>query len=377
MQIETEILIIGGGLAGLTAALHLQKNGFQVTLIEKNSYPHHKVCGEYVSNEVLPYLASLGISLESLQPTSITNLQVSSVAGNCINITLPLGGFGLSRYVMDDFFCQKLMERGVSVLADTVTRVVFHETHFDVETSQGKHITAKQVLGAFGKRSSLDKTLGRDFIRDKSPYLAVKAHYEGAFPSSLVALHNFKGGYCGVSKVEANKLNICYLANYQTFKRFKHIDQYQEEVLYQNKLLKNILENSKMIFDAPLTISQICFDEKEPVFDHVIMIGDSAALIHPLCGNGMAMAMHGAKIAAELTTTFLKDKTMSRAGFEKEYTQQWTKLFRGRLLTGKILSAAFNNTTMQRLAIGALTKMPALLSGTIRMTHGKPITIAN
>ncbi|RZJ73742.1 MAG: FAD-binding oxidoreductase, partial [Flavobacterium sp.] len=48
MPIQTEILIIGGGLAGLTAALHLNKQGFDVTLIEKSAYPHHKVCGEYI-----------------------------------------------------------------------------------------------------------------------------------------------------------------------------------------------------------------------------------------------------------------------------------------------------------------------------------------
>ncbi|WP_316800464.1 NAD(P)/FAD-dependent oxidoreductase [Pedobacter frigidisoli] len=377
MQIETEILVIGGGLAGLTAALHLQKNGFQVTLIEKKSYPHHKVCGEYVSNEVLPYLAWLGISFESLQPTSIHNLQVTSVTGKCINAKLPLGGFGLSRYAMDHFLYQTLLKRGGSVLADTVTRVSYQESHFAVETNQGKHITAKQVLGAFGKRSSLDKTLNRDFIQNKSPYMAVKAHYEGTFPSDLVALHNFNGGYCGVSKVEEDKLNICYLASYQTCKRYKNIGDYQEEVMYQNRQLRNILKASILLFDAPLTISQICFDEKEPVFEHIIMIGDSAALIHPLCGNGMAMAMHGAKIAAELTTAFLQDKMISRACFEKVYTQQWTKLFHGRLLAGKMLSAVFNNTTTQRLAIAALTKMPALLSGTIRMTHGKPISIAN
>ncbi|HNU89628.1 MAG TPA: FAD-dependent oxidoreductase, partial [Ferruginibacter sp.] len=50
----TDITIIGGGLAGLVSAIHLSKAGLAVTLIEKNEYPKHKVCGEYVSNEVLP-----------------------------------------------------------------------------------------------------------------------------------------------------------------------------------------------------------------------------------------------------------------------------------------------------------------------------------
>ena len=54
-----DVVIIGGGLAGLTCALHLSRKGVDVLLIEKNTYPHHKVCGEYVSNEVLPYLKRL------------------------------------------------------------------------------------------------------------------------------------------------------------------------------------------------------------------------------------------------------------------------------------------------------------------------------
>ena len=57
-----DVIIIGGGLAGLTNAIHLSKSRQRVLLIEKNSYPKHKVCGEYISNEVLPYLNSLGIN---------------------------------------------------------------------------------------------------------------------------------------------------------------------------------------------------------------------------------------------------------------------------------------------------------------------------
>ena len=54
MNINPDVIIIGGGLAGLTSALHLSKKGFKVTLIEKHDYPRHKVCGEYLSNEVVP-----------------------------------------------------------------------------------------------------------------------------------------------------------------------------------------------------------------------------------------------------------------------------------------------------------------------------------
>ena len=74
------------------------------------------------------------------------------------------------------------------------------------------------MIGAYGKRSSLDIKLNRQFIKRKSPYLAVKIHVKGDFPDDVVALHNFEGGYCGVSKVENDSINLCYITNYDAFK---------------------------------------------------------------------------------------------------------------------------------------------------------------
>ena len=58
-----DVIIIGGGLAGLCNAIHLSKFNKKVLLVEKNEYPKHKVCGEYISNEVLPYLDFFEINL--------------------------------------------------------------------------------------------------------------------------------------------------------------------------------------------------------------------------------------------------------------------------------------------------------------------------
>jgi len=79
-------------------------------------------------------------------------------------------------------------------------------------------------------------------------------------------------------------------------------------VLYQNKYLKAIFEHSHRLFESPLSISQLAFGVKEAVLDHVLMIGDTAGLIHPLCGNGMGMAIHSAKICAELLADFFQGK---------------------------------------------------------------------
>ncbi len=373
MNLTTNVIIIGGGLAGLTSALHLQKAGVNVILIEKNTYPHHKVCGEYISNEVLPYLAWLNVDLESLKPTHINKLHLTTNSGKSIRASLPSGGFGISRYILDHYLYHQLIARGVTVLEDNVIEVTFKNDTFSVTTTNGINLNAKHVLGAFGKRSNLDIKLERNFINEKSPFLAVKAHYKGEFPVDVVALHSFKGGYCGVSKVEDDKINICYIANYKTFKNYKNISLYQQEVLSKNIVLKTILDHSELLFEAPLTISQLSFEKKEAVKNHILMIGDTAGLIHPLCGNGMAMAITCAKVASELLIKFFKDENISRAELEKNYTKIYGSLFNGRLKMGRILSSLLQNEKLADFSLNILAQTPFLLHQIIKSTHGKPL----
>ncbi|QNR83458.1 FAD-dependent monooxygenase [Pedobacter riviphilus] len=376
MQAETEILIIGGGLAGLTAALHLNKVGLNVTLIEKDTYPHHKVCGEYISNEVLLYFAWLGLDIENLAPTLISDLLFTSLSGKSIKTKLPLGGFGLSRYTIDHYLYTELIRRKINVIHDRVVQINFANNQFTVATANHT-FAAAYVIGAYGKRSSIDVKLNRSFINKRSPYLAVKAHYRADFPNNLVSLHNFKGGYCGVSKVENDRLNICYLANYEHFKKYKSILTFQENVLYKNRYLRAIFENATSLFDIPLTIGQISFERKEPVYNHILMIGDTAGLIHPLCGNGMAMAIHAAKIVSELLHQRIEGRISSRAALEESYTAHWNSEFKSRLKMGRMLSSLLQSTNFESLAINALIKMPFLLNKIIKQTHGKPITTSS
>lgn len=374
MRTNPEVVIIGGGLAGMASAIHLSKKGLSVTLIEKTDYPKHKVCGEYVSNEILPYLKWLDADISTLDPAMITNFEFTSQNGRIARTSLPLGGFGISRYALDHFLFEKAISNGCIIITDTVTDVSFENDIFSIKTSKGI-LSSKIVLGAYGKRSNIDQLLSRDFISKKSPWLAVKGHYAGNFDNSLVALHNFQGGYCGVSTVEKNIINICYLADYKTFKKYKNIDEYQNAVLYKNKNLKSVFENSTPLFEKPLTISQISFDKKQPVENHILMIGDTAGLIHPMCGNGMAMAIHSAKIAAELVLDFYDGKIGSRSLLEKKYTQEWKKHFSKRLFAGRLLGKILSYKTFTHIMTSAAAYFPSLLSLIIKQTHGNPVTI--
>lgn len=377
MKKDVDVIIIGGGLAGLTSAIHLTKFGFKIILIEKNEYPRHKVCGEYISNEVLPYFKGLGIEISDLNPSIITKMEFSTSAGTTISSDLPLGGFGISRYELDYYLSQKAIQKGCQIIQDTVIDIQFIEDEFIISTMNNLEIKTKIAIGAYGKRSNIDQKLNRNFILKNSPWLAVKAHYSGDFPDDLVGLHNFKGGYCGVSKVENNKINICYLADYETFKQYKGIEEFQSKIVCKNPHLKAIFENSKLLFEKPITISQISFDKKDAVKNHILMIGDTAGLIHPLCGNGMAMAIHSAKIVSELTIEYLGNKINSRKELEEKYSQEWNTNFKSRLKTGRVLSKILRMEKLASLLIQLLGILPFLLPKIIKRTHGKPIILKN
>jgi len=375
MGIHTDILIIGGGLAGLTAALHLQREGLEVLLIEKNEYPHHKVCGEYLSNEVIPYLQWLDADILTLAPVSINQLLFTTVNGYSIKTDLPLGGIGISRHSLDNFLYRQFIAKGGTVIHDAVLNIKMEGESFVTQLSSDDTVLSKHVVGAYGKRSGIDLKLKREFMQVRSPFLAVKAHYNGKFDSNLVALHNFSGGYCGVSKVENEKINICYLADYQTFSKYKSIPAYQENVLYKNKELKKVFENSQPLFEQPLVISQLSFGAKEGVVDHILMIGDTAGLIHPLCGNGMAMAIHGAKICAELLQQFSVGKIRTRTELEQKYSSAWNYHFKNRLKTGTILSALLRKKSLSDLVLKTMIHIPGILPAIIKRTHGKTLTV--
>ncbi|MFS4491809.1 NAD(P)/FAD-dependent oxidoreductase [Maribacter sp. 2308TA10-17] len=373
MVICYDVIIVGGGLAGLTAAIHLSKEKHSVLVLEKKPYPHHKVCGEYVSNEIIPYLKVLGVPMDSSKAVQIDNLSLSTASGKSTHTKLPLGGIGISRYSFDHLLYQKAVVNGVQFAFESVTTIEFEEGFFEVRTENKQTYTSKIAIGAYGKRSPIDKRLNRNFIQQKSGWLGVKAHYVfDEFPENEVALHNFKGGYGGLSKTETGAVNFCYLASYSSFQKLKNVEDFNEKVVARNPFLNDFLGKATPIFNEPLTIAQISFEQKKSVENHILMCGDTAGLIHPLCGNGMAMAIHSAKIASEHVDRFLKD-AFNREQLETAYKKEWQKTFRKRLWMGRQLQSLLLNEEMSNLALKAVTTSPALLRKLIKQTHGKEI----
>lgn len=368
-----DIIVIGGGLGGLCSTLHLSKKGLKVLLIEKHEYPKHKVCGEYISNEVLPYLNALGFDPFDFGAKAISDFTLSTPGSRSVKTKLPLGGFSISRYCLDWELAKKAQAAGAEIVHASVTDIQFENDRFRVLTKD-EEFTAPLAIGSFGKRSNLDVKLDRDFIKKPSPFLGVKAHYKGNFPENAVGLHNFEGGYCGISKVENDNINICYLADFKSFKQYKNISDFQEQVLSKNTFLKEILDNAELAFEKPLTISQVSFERKHPVENHMIMCGDSAGMIHPLAGNGMSMAIKAAQVASLLILKFKSGKINSRLELEKDYLKAWNSEFSGRLRSSHVISRLFRLGLFSELLIIGLNFIPFILPTIITKTHGKSMS---
>jgi menaquinone-9 beta-reductase len=373
---QYDVAIIGGGLAGLALSIQLSRLGHSVALFEKEAYPFHKVCGEYISMESWDFLESLGLPLSSMNLPVIKKLIVSAPNGNTLKATLPLGGFGISRYQIDNDLKNIALASKVNVYEKCkVDEVIFANGEFSLHSSSG-NFSSKICCGSFGKRSNLDIKWKRDFIHHKnnklSNYVGIKYHIKTSFFNDTIALHNFKDGYCGISKIEGDKFCLCYLTNaFNLANNNNSVQALEQNVLKENPHIKNILENSELLFKAPLSISQISFNKKSQVHAHILLLGDAAGMITPLCGNGMSMALHSSKIASGYIHQFLTNE-ISREKLEASYKAAWKKTFSKRLLTGRLIQQLFGRLWVTNLFILAMKLFPFLTKQLIRQTHGKP-----
>lgn len=285
---------------------------------------------------------------------------------------LDLGGFGISRYNFDNYLYEQANNAGVEFfLNEEVESAIFDDEKFYIRT-QRRTLEADIAIGAFGKRSKVDLALSREFIKNRSPYVGIKYHIRTSHPDDLIALHNFDGGYCGMSNIEDGKTTLCYLTHRENVKRFKNIREMEEHTLYKNPFLASVFKNADFLFDKPEVINEVSFETKSAVHNHILMAGDSAGMIAPLCGNGMAMAIHSAKIMSELIIKSIGSQNFSRIDLERTYLNHWNIQFKGRLWRGRQIQKLFGDAFTSNVIVNLVMNTPPLARAIIKNTHGDP-----
>jgi flavin-dependent dehydrogenase len=371
-----DVIIAGGGMAGLALSIQLRKAGYRVALFEKERYPYHKVCGEYISLESWNFLQELGLPLSDWNLPVIRTLLLSAPNGLSMEQELPLGGFGISRYKIDAALAALARTAGVDLFEGVrVTEIGFEDQFSTVMTSAGR-FESRVACGTFGKRSNLDLRWDRPFTRKKSAglnnYIGVKYHVKGDLPADRIGLHLFPGGYCGISKIEDERYCLCYMTTARNLKACGNsIPDMETTILKQNPYLQEVFQSTVRVFDQPVTIAQISFERKTQVENHVLLIGDAAGMAPPLAGNGMSMALHGSQIAFRCITDFLAGGS-ARYEMEQEYTDRWNRQFGRRLWMGRFLQRWFGRERRANFLLASLKPFPKVVSFMIRQTHGQP-----
>jgi flavin-dependent dehydrogenase len=319
-----DFLIVGGGVAALSVANRLIDLHETPVLIEAGSYPSHKVCGEFISPEALPYLEDWGIIPEC----NITNIKCFSDTST-LEFTFPKEAAGMSRYDLDKKLAQRVIQHGGTIL--THTRVlelkptlINSETLYQAKLSNGNTILAKNIFigsGRFFKTEDNDK-------KPLMPYFGFKAHFSGIDLSDSLHMYLFENGYLGMSHVTKDIVNVACL--------IKINNEIQDPLYEINRLLdstqaekiKEKLISGKMIFDEWLFTKAPAFEaKKNPVLKNVYFIGDAAGTIPPATGNGLGMAITSGYMAADYAIN--QDDT----GFRKA----WKKRYGSRIARGQVL----------------------------------------
>lgn len=371
-----DIVIIGGGLAGLSLAIQASRAGYNTILFEKEKYPFHRVCGEYISLESWNFLEELGIPLSDMHLPQIQELLISAPNGNFLRHHLSLGGFGISRYLLDHSLSKLARASGAVIMEQTkVSNVQFLNDNFFISTTNGNFHT-KIAVGAFGKRSNLDVKWKRPFIQQKpdklNNYIAVKYHLQYPIHKHEIALHNFENGYAGISQIEDNLQCLCYLTTSENLRKNENdVRKMEERILMKNPFLQDIFSKAVFKFNQPVIISQVAFSSKSQIENHVLLMGDAAGMITPLCGNGMSMAFHSSKLAFKEIEKFLLHKS-DRFAMERRYSNQWKYFFAGRLRSGRAIQYFFGNPLITNFFISTVKRFPKMVEYLVKQTHGTP-----
>jgi menaquinone-9 beta-reductase len=367
-----DVAIIGGGVAGCSAAIHLARRGVNAVLFESKTYPHHKVCGEFLSPECGDLLNDLGVMPDVLvhRPPALDTIRFVTPGGVEWTTRLEEDALGLSRYALDDLLMRQARDLGVEVHEHTTVQNI-QKTNgkpflLDVHTHSGDSdcVEAQVVIAAHGKRSRVDTALNRSFLRRSQPFVGLKAHFRGPHTGTRIDLFTFPGGYCGMSAVEGGVVNVCLLVQQDVFHRAGGVNEFVAWMASQNPLLGEWLAQAEMLYPRWLSISQVTFAPKNPVEGGLLMAGDSAALIAPLAGNGMAMALRSGEMAARYAAELLSGTQTLDA-----YAHEWRAAFGERLRLAGFLQAVLLRPALLEPGLRLLNTIPALGSYFVHHTR--------
>lgn len=295
-------LIIGGGLAGSLVAIRLAAAGQPVTLLEKEHHAHHKVCGEFLSPEAVAYLRQVAVDPLALGAVEIRNLHFSSQQ-RIAQAALPFSALSLSRRALDEALLARAAESGCTIRRGISVENLNPEGDLHaIRLSNGESLLARTVFLATGKHDL------RGFARSstrQSDLIGFKLHLQLAPAQTrllrgVIELFLFPGGYGGISLVENDVANLCLVVRRTRIRAFGGWSEFLASILHRNASIRERLQGANTLWQRPLAVSPIPYGYLADRPAGLWCVGDQAAVIPSFTGDGMAIALHSAALAAQM-----------------------------------------------------------------------------
>ena len=361
-----DVVIIGGGLAGASAATCLAKKGVDVLLLEKETEPHHKVCGEFLSYEAQHYLKKLGVDLLALGAAPLDKIRVTR--GNQL-LSVPLGfqAMSVSRKCLDEAVLSHARQVGAETrYGIQALPPVKENDYWRIDCHGSDPVFAKVLFLATGKHDLRGWSQRRGKQKD---YIGFKMHFEltqtqRAALSDHIEITLFHGGYAGLQPIENGKANLCLVIDKSRYAALERKWETLLQYLTQSTpLLAARLAGASACWQKPLSIFGIPYGyvyrplAQDP--PDLFRLGDQMAVIPSLCGDGMAIALHSGFVAADCYAR------TSAADYHRELRQQLLDQINRATIVARILASPI----IQPLAVPLCRIMPKLVQIFVRQTR--------
>lgn len=388
-EIKTDVLIVGAGPGGCTAALKLAQLGVDAVLVDRSRFPRDKVCGDALSGKVVRCLERLDPSLAvdlRRQSELLPSWGVTFVAPSGRSLRVPFSrntgegqapGAILPRMQFDNFMLDAVKRDGRVRVIEGTTAKQFERTNdgWTVDLV-GQHLPHTRchpelILDASGANSHFARHVGKLPMEPRHHCAGVRAYYQGVKDLDaqgfieLIFLEELLPGYLWIFPLPNGRANVGLgLRSDVVRKRGADLKALMTQLITEHPQLKARFANATMegtIQGMGLPLAS----KRWPISgDGYILIGDAAHLIDPFTGEGISHAMisgmHAADVAASVITT--PRPATSGAGGQRlhEYDQRvWKRLGKEIGISTRLQQLA-NKPWLFNLVVNKAINNPAL-----------------